>query len=748
MSESTFVSLKEHYFNVDPMKLLVKVDTAHPDYDKKKMVSKDEQSKLASIIRKMKHDPASNTHYLNVSYKVPEYNKCKQLGRMYSTPHTCYQNMYNPIRRLVIDGNLYSLDIENAQPMLLYQLCSKAGYNAVGLGLYAENREEIIKTLMDHYSTSRAVVKNLFVRMCFGGTPETWSHAYFEANRTHPKSVLDFHMELTYIKEEVASRFSKWGDAYTHYGVAKKKKVDGVIAVYLQNVERQCMCVARAVLKAEGIEVVSLIHDEVLTRQEVETKVIKKVQEGIFYELGFALNFSRKQMLATAEDKAWLASHEGVLRDEPVVEDDYDSVKAEFEEHAFFLFDHSAYATVKENGVLLVDKLPAFNNKYRALKYKKVVYKEGQGNKDDFSFMPRWLDDEKKRTYDSYDFFPPPCSCDEKVFNTWTGLKIEQTHADVEPTDARDLLDLVKVLANNDAESYEYILNWLAHIIQSPGAKCGTALVLKSKQGAGKGNLVDIMRMILGKQFVGETANPTDDIFGTHGTLHIGKLLVCLDEVKSKDTAKNLSRLKNLITADTASHNGKGAPLVEVRNNTRFIFTTNESLPVSVEGDDRRMCLIECSDIRCKDNDFWKKFREKLTRDRGMILAFYLFLKDRDLTKVNWTDLPKTELRSDIIGSSAHPIVFWLDEFMSETKEFLTRDEISFKAKDLHDSYNAYCIKKSQTGISNSRAFGTIFGDRIQKFVPGVVKRKSHGVIAFTINKHKVLGWLKENDYQ
>lgn len=33
---------------------------------------------------------------------------------------------------------------------------------------------------------------------------------------------------------------------------------------------------------------------------------------------------------------------------------------------------------------------------------------------------------------------------------------------------------------------YVYILNWMAYLLQHPARKCGTALVFKSKQGAGK----------------------------------------------------------------------------------------------------------------------------------------------------------------------------------------------------------------------------------------------------------------------
>jgi hypothetical protein len=740
------ITLKEHYFNVEPIKLLIRVDPDHPDYNRDNMVWLEEQKKLRCIMNNMKHDPASDTHYLNVVYKVKEYTNVA-LGRMYAKT-ACYQNMYNIVRRLVIDGNLYSLDIENAHPMLLFQLCADADYNAVQLGLYNEKREETLNTLMHHYKISRDLVKNLFVRMCFGGSPYVWSEENKRESVPHPEIVLAFFGELGHIKAVIAKKFPGWQEAYTSGVLEKKNKslwrqYDTVLAVYLQDLERKCMSVVRAVLKAEGIEIVSLIHDEVLTNAEVVAEVIEKVQKEIVRETGFTLNFSAKPYHATREDKAWLDGHKGVLREDAVGGDDYESVKASFEEEAFKLVKHAEFATWEEGSDLVVQNWSLFKTRYVELKYKKTVYKEGcKPEIKEEPFMPRWYTDSKKRKFHRYDFLPPPMACAENIFNTWSGLQIEKTHFGLSTANTDTLLfDLVKVLTNNEEESYEYVMNWLAHIVQSPGQKCGTALVLKSRvEGAGKGSLVDIMRTILGPQFVGETNDPANDIFGKHGSLHIGKLLVCLDEVKSGDTIKSIGRLRNLITSQTCVHNAKGSALVEVQNHTRFIFTTNESIPVAVNANDRRYCLIECSNILCKDTDFWNQFHAKMKGDRGIILAFYQHLKNRDLSRWRPMELPQTELRGDIIGTSAHPMVFWLDRFIRS----LESEVLQIAVKDLHDSYNAYCVQKSIASIPNPIGFGVIFKDKIDLDAAGIVKNKCGGSRGYSINKQKVLGWLAD----
>ena len=70
-------------------------------------------------------------------------------------------------------------------------------------------------------------------------------------------------------------------------------------------------------------------------------------------------------------------------------------------------------------------------------------------------------------------------SKDEKVMSIFHGFKyaiLEKLN--IEVIDA--FLKLIKeVIANNDFEVYMYILNWISFIVQNPGVKTETALILK-----------------------------------------------------------------------------------------------------------------------------------------------------------------------------------------------------------------------------------------------------------------------------
>ena len=109
------IILTEKYYNMKVIDKLFSVNTNLPGYDDEFMWS-NEQNKL----RETKNNQINDCQ--KVEYKMKEYG----VGRMYPIPYkSTYQSMYNVIRRLVIDGNLTSIDLVNCQPTFFVQLCEK-----------------------------------------------------------------------------------------------------------------------------------------------------------------------------------------------------------------------------------------------------------------------------------------------------------------------------------------------------------------------------------------------------------------------------------------------------------------------------------------------------------------------------------------------------------------------------------------------------------------------------------------------
>jgi phage/plasmid-associated DNA primase len=242
-----------------------------------------------------------------------------------------------------------------------------------------------------------------------------------------------------------------------------------------------------------------------------------------------------------------------------------------------------------------------------------------------------------------------------------------------------------------------------------------------------------------------ETADPLQTIFGPHGNLHIGKIFVAIDETGSGDTCKVLGKLKNIITSNKTVYNEKGLKQVVVSNFTRFMFTTNNSIPISLDGkDDRRYCIIECSSelIGPQNSDFWNDFYDEVVDDEGIIRGFYDALMMRDISGRNWRALPDTELRQEVIDVSTHPIVFWFDHWVRSHPV-----DQKWTPTQLFDSYRSYCAEHGINSCKNSKSFGISFRDHIEFGECGIEKTRSMHGMAYKIDRQQSFDWLKRNNY-
>jgi hypothetical protein len=189
----------------------------------------------------------------------------------------------------------------------------------------------------------------------------------------------------------------------------------------------------------------------------------------------------------------------------------YENMKLKFEKDVFKVKYTAEFCIETDNGSLMRLNRHNLKTAYEELYYMKMVFNE-QTKREELVkeyFMENWFKDSYKRMYNSIDFLPTPLECPRTVYNSWKGFEIERAnYIDREPENCDKILQLIKVLCNNNDDAYEYVLDWFAQMLQSPAVKPGTAVVLKSKQGAGKGTLVEIMRKIMGNAYVEEEEDP------------------------------------------------------------------------------------------------------------------------------------------------------------------------------------------------------------------------------------------------
>jgi hypothetical protein len=358
------------------------------------------------------------------------------------------------------------------------------------------------------------------------------------------------------------------------------------------------------------------------------------------------------------------------------------------------------------------------------------------------SFYETWTKDPNKRTYKRMDCFPNAEDCPTGVYNTF--VHAEATFLpQVQGVDLSPILNHIKVMAGNEDEGAEFILNFLAQIVQEPAILRGIAILLYSEQGAGK----DIIVEWFGSKVLGEhqyaMAGKASNLFGKFNAELKGKLLVHCDEVGKETLAANNDDLKRLITNGRMRIEAKGRDAVLGRSYCRLFMTTNNRDALKIEESDRRFAVFRSSSEHKNNLDYFTSLAEHMNKPE-VVRGFYDFLMARDLTNYDHTKRPKTALYKEMKESSMDSVLQWIsdaeDSFQSPDGKPLQQ-----KTTDWLQFYNAWAASNNNERL-NTTTFGTKMSGFVEKNI-GITKQFPGNVRKLTIDRTEVMAYLQANGF-
>jgi len=340
----------------------------------------------------------------------------------------------------------------------------------------------------------------------------------------------------------------------------------------------------------------------------------------------------------------------------------------------------------------------------------------GEGKKR-FEFIDHWSESIDKQSYSKIDFAPNTNK--KNIFNLFNGFNYQDENKDYNLNDIQPLLDHIKYLCNDETEVYEYVLNWISHIIQKPQRKTETALVFYShKEGIGK----NIFTTILKKIFDGYVATDMklDKLVGKFNSNLAGKLLIIADEITP--TAKELNNeLKNIITRDEVGIEYKGKDVVMMSDHSNYIFTTNNENAFRITEEDRRYCMIECPTVK-KELSYFDKIYPLIQNDSIIKQLFNYFLT-KDISKVDPRNIPLTDYKK---RTQQHNLGYHIKMIIECPENFAMKD---IQLGDIKSELISYCKDHGyyKPNITDRR----IMLDMADKF--GKYKKKKNGTTTYEI---------------
>lgn len=231
------------------------------------------------------------------------------------------------------------------------------------------------------------------------------------------------------------------------------------------------------------------------------------------------------------------------------------------------------------------------------------------------------------------------------------------------------LLELLAYMCSgerNSRELYEWVLRWVAYPIQHPGAKMKTTIVVHGPQGTGKNLFFETVMGIYGKY--GRILDQ-DALTDKHNDWASRKLFLIADEVVAQAHRFEVkNKLKTLITGTWVRINPKHIAAYDEANHVNLVFLSNESMPVVLEEDDRRHCIIWTPPKKPKE--FYAALMAEIRE--GGIAALHDYLLHVDLADFNpGTPPPDTSAKAELIDLAQDSPVEFVDSLFRQDVPYL-----------------------------------------------------------------------------
>ena len=282
-------------------------------------------------------------------------------------------------------------------------------------------------------------------------------------------------------------------------------------------------------------------------------------------------------------------------------------------------------------------------------------------------FIKKWMKgNDNIRKFDDTDIYPNSAHCPAHIYNMWRPFKAELMTGGYKKNKKalNTILNHIRILCNNEEHVYDYLIKWIAQMIQYPEVKTIIPTLI-SKQGAGKGSLIKLFTKMMGDEKVLETTEPSRDVWGQFNGMMVNCFLVNLNELSKRETIESEGQIKGLVTDPTLSISSKFVNQYKIRSYHRFFITTNqEEGGIRTSNDDRRNLIIRASDELINNKEYFSTLHEYL-EDEAVIRTCYDYFKQiPKMDTFGNLPIPQTEYQTQLKKLTLSPVELFLEDLV------------------------------------------------------------------------------------
>lgn len=340
------------------------------------------------------------------------------------------------------------------------------------------------------------------------------------------------------------------------------------------------------------------------------------------------------------------------------------------------------------------------------------LYVRGDGKSGkQVSILQYWLKHPQRRTYPTVVFDPQ--GEPENAYNLWTGWTIPPVQGDWGLLKAH----IWENICSKNKEIFRWVISWMADAIQNPGKKPGTAIILRGKEGVGKGVLVSAFGSLFGQHFM-QVSNP-EHATGKFNSHLANCLLLFGDEAFWGGDKKTDGIIKDLVTGEMHNIEPKGKAIFRMPNLLRVILASNNEWVISAGMEARRYLVLDVSEARMQDKPYFAAIQEQLAN--GGREAMMYDLMHLDISGVDLRTVPQTKalLEQKLLSMDAIKH-FWLNRLEEGEPLPGKKWDEWIPCEALYALY----VKEAAAQGEKRRLASNAFGRHMKKLCPGLERDK------------------------
>ena len=266
-----------------------------------------------------------------------------------------------------------------------------------------------------------------------------------------------------------------------------------------------------------------------------------------------------------------------------------------------------------------------------------------------------WLNHPERRQFiEGVTFDPTTTRSKTGVLNLWRGFAFEPQAGDWSLMRAH----IFSVICDSGQERFDYLMGWMARMVQHPAEQGEVAVVMKGGEGTGKGTLAKALLRIVGQHGLA-ISNAKHLVSNFNGHLR-DAILLFADEAFFAGDRAHVGVLKSIITEPYLTVEAKFQNAVQMPNFLHVMMASNEEWVVPASLDARRFFVLEVNDCAKNNHTYFAEIWAQM--DAGGYGAMLHDLLAMDLKDFNVRAVPATEgLQQQRKLSLATTEAWWAD---------------------------------------------------------------------------------------